>query len=485
MLGFGVLRSIGIPNATAWLATGFAAICSPLYPLTFWLHSDACFMLIVGAATWLAIQGPNRWSLAAVLLLVAISITIRWAGALFAVVILAAWVSKPQCRHQKMLGCVAILLVVACTFGFLRLYLSVNGENPQTGGSHTLATLATVSPTVGDESQAPDLFVRERPDLPIAVEYLLRIANVPSWFAWTLFVPLKFVADVGLAGGALNLVVGLLALIPLTVAAVSDGRKGNYLLAGVLAYVCAIAVVWPHVNNRYLVPVLPFVIAGIVVGLTRMAAWRYGTVFRGLRLAFIAAFLFVNGYMYAVDVWIARSPTALDFYARYEAGIHLPLIEAAAELEDLPDAVPGRVSVSERYENLGERWDYKHAQRVIAYIANLETIPVPRELTGAGVKKLQQWSRDQHIRYYVHQNPTIPGRLWHFRLTRDEHALIVGYRPGPHERPYELYEMVNHAPPGEPSMNWLDLRAVRPLHGEELERLARRVPHGGEVRKPE
>ena len=217
---------------------------------------------------------------------------------------------------------------------------------------------------------------------------------------------------------------------------------------GVLAYVVGLAAAWPFPNSRYLVPILPGLIAGILVALNRAASFRgFGIAAYALKLLFIAMFVLVNAAMWATDVWIARSGDADTYYARYEAGLHWNLMAVADELADSE----GSIAVSERYENLNERWDYQHAERVVAYIADRPSTPVPGPLTGWSVKYLQQWSRDNDGAWDVHQIPTVPGRVWHFRLTPDEHAAVTQReRPGPREWQFELYRMQNFAGPDEP-----------------------------------
>lgn len=485
LLCYGALRQVESPVRSG-LAVGLAAICSPLYPLTFWLHTDALFVLIASAATfgalrWQPGRGRSLALLAIVLFLVAAGIAVRWAGLVYLVVVAGAILGAPQRQTgdgqerrrryldpRRLLAAITVFLVAGGAFVLLKLLLGGGGG----GGGLMLATI--------EEAQVPSLLIRERPNLSLPVEFAYRLVQLPSWFGWTLFVPLRFVSTFGRVGWLLDLGVGGLALALLAYAAWMQGRRGRLLYAGTLLYVVGLCLAWPHVNNRYLVPVLPFVIAGVLSGLGRLIAskrWRLGPLWRGLRWAFVAAILATNGSMWLVDVWVARAPTALDFYARYEAGVHLSLMEAAAELDRLPDARDGNVGVSERYENLRERWEYKTAQRVIVYLVDLQAIPAPRDRTGWGVKPIQQWSRDNDLRYYVHQNPTVPGRLWHFRLTREEHGRIMGDLPGPVERQFELYEMVNHPTQAMPDRRWLERHPSPPLFGERLETLSRNVPH--------
>lgn len=486
LLCYLALRQVESPTRSG-LAVGLAAVCSPLYPLTFWLHTDALFMLIASLATALALRwrpeesaGRTIALLAAVLLLVAAGVTVRWAGLVYVAVVACAVLRGPRrrtgegdtarWRHldpRRLLAAVTVLLTAAGTFVLLKLLLGGFG-----GGTFMLAAI--------EESQVPSLFIRERPDLSIAGEFAHRLLQLPSWFGWTLFVPVRFISTVGVVGFAIDLAVGSLAMALLVYAAWKQACRGRLLYAGTLAYVVVLCLAWPHVNNRYLVPVLPFVIAGVLSGLGQLIAvdqWRLDRLWRGLRWAFVAAILATNASMWIVDVWVSRAPTALDFYARYEAGVHLSLMEVAAELDRLPDARTGNVGVSERYENLRERWQYKTAQRLVSYLADLDAIPAPRDKTGWAVRGVQQWARDNHLRYYVHQNPTVPGRLWHFRLTREEHGNIMGHLPGPAERPFELFEMINHPTRKMPDRRWLELHPVPPLYEERLESLARRVPH--------
>ncbi|MEM1010750.1 MAG: hypothetical protein AAGI46_00865 [Planctomycetota bacterium] len=517
-----------------------AAIASPLYPLTFWPHSDAIFVAFAGGSVWAAamFRATGRWRwLGLTCGLLAVGIAMRWAGLPFAVVPAAICVGTR--RGGKLAagitGAIAVLLTGAIAFGLV-LSLVRSG---------TLIPLAT--------SVTPSLFVREIPEMSLISEVWFRLQRLPDWVGWTLFAPMRFLGFGG--GGAigewLNRSVGWLAVLLLATAAIVEARRGRWLFLGVLAYVVGLAAAWPFPNSRYLVPILPGLIAGILVALHWAASSRespallicvaglggIATLFfpfealplpswlwwlrplldlfssvagldllagftvtvailasaRGgmnrwhpirvlepvTRVTFIAMFVLVNAAMWATDVWIARSGDADTYYARYEAGLHWNLMAVADELADSE----GSIAVSERYENLNERWDYQHAERVVAYIADRPSTPVPGPLTGWSVKKLQQWARDNDVAWYVHQNPTVPGRVWHFRLTPDEHAAVTQReRPGPREWQFELYRMQNFAGPDEPPRKWLTPHVTPPLVGDRLHEIATRVPHwpGGE-----
>ncbi len=465
LMGWFAALSRGRTRIVAAGSVVLAAICSPVYPLTFWPHSDAILVAFAGLSVWSAATfrttGRQRW-LVATCGLIATGVLMRWAGLAFAIIPAMVCVGTRR-NGTRAAGIVAGLTVLASAvvaFGFVQAV--VRGYGP--------ITLAAA-----DAATAPELFVRERPDLSIIGEFWHRAQRLHNWVGWALFAPMRFLGfgGMGRAGEVVNATVGLLTVGLLVVAAVSEGRRGRWLFAGVTMYVLGLALSWPFPNPRYLVPALPGLIAGVLLALVRIG-WisRLHLVAKSLRWLFVSALLVVNGTMWAVDVWIARSPTPIDFYTRYEAGLHLNLMAAADELS----GTDGLIATSERYENLHERWSYQHASRVVAYLADRPSIPVPNQFTGWGVKKLQQWGRDNDVAWYIHQNPTVPGRIWHFRLTHHEHGLVMGDEPGPREWQFELYRMQNFADPGEPPRRWLTPHVTPPLVDDRLDEVARRVP---------
>jgi hypothetical protein len=474
-----VLRQMRVESRTAVAGVGLAAICSPLYPLTFWLHSDALFVLVGSMATLCAARwarsGGTTW-LVACLVLVAVGVTVRWAGAIYAVVPTAVLLSRLGRDAPPVV--LRLLAAAGCLAAAGSSVLLLRGlETSPTVATWHVSTELEAAP-VGFESRPPDLIVRERPDLSYAEELLVRGSHLTGWFAWAPFVPLRFVATAGAWGWWVTHAVGGLMLVLFGWAAWLEARRGRFLLLGSGGYVVTLCLIWPHVNNRYVVPVLPVVIVGVLLGIFALRVRAHPGAARGLRVMFIAALLFVNGFMWSVDAWVARSPDALHFYSRYEAGVHLPLIEIAHELNRREDA--RTVAVSERYQNLRERWDYRTSPRVLTYLTGIRPRIVPRPLTGSGVKKLQQWARDNTVDYYVHQNPTTPGRIWHFRLTHREHGTVMGHpelnQPGPGVPQFDLYRMNFHPKPGEPRARWLDPEPVPPLDADTLDRIGRRIP---------
>ncbi|MEL7237851.1 MAG: hypothetical protein AAGK78_03240, partial [Planctomycetota bacterium] len=92
-MSFRVLCRFTSPGKAA-LATGLAAICSPLYPLSVWLHSDPLFCVLMIAAMAVALQWSDGhwpgWTIGVVFVLLIAGLLIRWAGLPMSVVVAAA-----------------------------------------------------------------------------------------------------------------------------------------------------------------------------------------------------------------------------------------------------------------------------------------------------------------------------------------------------------------------------------------------------------
>jgi hypothetical protein len=129
-----------------------------------------------------------------------------------------------------------------------------------------------------------------------------------------------------------------------------------------------------------------------------------------------------NTALYAVEVAIARSPR---FYARYEDGMNMPLIQACEYLSSLPDRPkPGEVAVSPRYTNLNKTKASPFGIRATVWLTGRDDIESPRwrdtvfppnSSTAAG-KSLRRWLKARGIKWYLYQPDINPWRVWHFRL---------------------------------------------------------------------
>lgn len=499
LTSYATLRRFVAPT-TAGLACALAVVLWPLYPLTIWLHSDALFCALAGilglmCACW-GDGRLGRWWIVVILLGMALAVFVRWAALPHAIVLAALMPGSgtdtdprrrtwPYVLPRHVLAAIGIVIVALATFVVLREALAAKASpgpavmaSPIRAVTNPLARLE-----ISQEVVAPDLLVKpEDPLMPPLLDLAHRAGKIPRWFSWTLFAPLR-VADplhVGPVpvGRIFDFAVGLLAIAMLAVAARralrpgEDGRQ-HFLWLGVLVFVMALGLNWPHVNNRYVVPTAPFLIAGILVGLSHLAHIK---LLKILRWGFIAAIVAINGALWCVDVIICRSTSAQPFYTRWEAGIYLPLLEVGHFLDVQSVSSDGDIVASTRYENLNERWDYPLSQRALVLMTDKQVRLVPQSMTGAGVRKAQAWARQNGVRYYVQQNPTSPGRIWHFRVTRELEERMSG-PPRERARPqFELYVM-QPQPRGDPTLQSLTYHPVPLLSAEQTERLARRVPH--------
>jgi len=101
---------------------------------------------------------------------------------------------------------------------------------------------------------------------------------------------------------------------------------------------------------------------------------------------------------------------------------------------------------------------------VLVYVSGRDVVSVPEGLgDDARRRELQQWSRDNDVRWYVHQNPLMPGRIWHFRVSPWLHEQITGYAPAPDRASFELYRMNWYPMPEMPDRRWLEHVRRRPV----------------------
>lgn len=509
LASYAVLRRFTSPR-TAGLACGLSAILWPLYPLTMWLHSDALFCAVAGMTAAICVYWADGrlgwWWLALIVLGCVACVIVRWAALPQAIVLaalacgsraVAASRSRrwPHLAPRHWIGISAVVLATFGTFAAIKSALRHDERTTQQLSEGLARLSARETPTqfqlplamieVPEEVLAPDLFIgRQNPDVTPVQELARRALNIPKWFSWTLFSPMR-VADSLYAGpvsaGLLfDYSIGLLAMAMLALAAWRaaprgpSASRGHYLWLGVLVYVIALGLNWPHVNNRYLVPIAPFLIAGILAGLGELAHLRLA---RALRWSFIAAVLAINGALWCVDVAICRSTSAESFYARWEAGIYPSLIEIGTYLDQQPGISDGQIVASERYQNLNERWEYPLSPRSLVMMTDRSVRPVPPSMTGWGVRKAQAWARQTGAAYYVQQNPTMPGRVWHFRVTPELEERITGWPPARERPQFELFTMQPDPIPKNPELQSLKYQPVPVLLGEDLERATRRIPH--------
>ena len=462
-----VCRRFASPRASA-LAVVSAALLHPLYQLTFLLHAEASFMLATAVAILLAVrvgQGKGGWPATLVACgLLAWGVFTRYAGvfewpivagAFLGPAALADWRTgraRAMLKSPRFWGVVISFALAAATLvGTMRavhhFVARVEQEKRQAAEA-------------GDESAAEELaqmdplaMIRDEPlddeqadaagelgadgsvlpggntahgnmwlghgDRPIWLEYGLRGGRSGKWFSWLLWHPSQF-GDSVLPVEVLAIITGFASAGLLLITVVAQIRRGRLLWLGLAAYVVTIAVIWPNVNNRYLVPVAPLIVLGVVMALRTLAARsRPGAgraVALGLLGLFVGAVVVVNGVLWAKDVQVARSA---DYYGQFEGGDHASLIDVTAFLREL-DAPPGSVGVSGRYQNLGRTKYSWFGTRAAVLLLDEPVKSVPRYRARRPQERdyeVRNYLATKNIRYYLYQRPHSPWRVWHFRLS--------------------------------------------------------------------
>ena len=476
-------------------ATVVTAVLHPVYPLGTWMHSEPLYLVIANAAVLAALRYARTkderarldWFLLAGLLGV-LAIVVRWTGLFHWLVAAAALVSlRPPGMTTLDRLTRPVARAVACSLviglSFLGLWESMNvttvvaspefvdeGERGKT--TEEILAGATPPPSVqlttrpaeppmsleyeppkrpaGGESQVTQESLGHGAFLAGAlVEYVGRLANAGTWASWLLWYPTRFAS--GLPGANIAVaVVGWAALILFGIGVTRMPAVGRWLAAGVVAYLVTLALMWPNPNARYLVPVAPMVICGVLLGAARVARW--------LPIAVVAAVLLANLPLYAVDAWLARVPGAAAEH--FEAGSVAPLV-AGCELVRESGAGDRAVVVSERYINFGKVRRMRTGARAAQFVldADLQMMPiaVPDEWWDP---RLADHLWRHGAGFYLYQEPAEPWRLWHFRLPRGLQEMLAGEPVTVESGGWQLYQVF---PPGDghdqPRLErvWLDV----------------------------
>ena len=476
---------------------------SSIYPLTYWMHTEAFFCVLGFGAILLAFRIAERraWPTIEVpllLLLLGLGAFTRWPGVLHLVLVIPILLSgrrRPWARPTRWvtiaLACIVCIGTFRQTYVYLqltaaeKLALRQHNVTPETEGDSEIpiegdTTLGTTATTQGlpmetSESDVPglrDIDGRQAHRGPIA-EYVYRVMIAGKWFAWLLWQPTRFGQSVHLIDAA-GLVFGWLSIALLAATMIGAFARRNYFWVGLAIYTGGLCVLWPNPNARYFVPVAPFIIAGIFIGIAQFNAWIDQRLFHRrslelgdnppidpgplaarkpdsgdlrlvggwklLSLAFVVATLGSNLPLLAVDISIFRSS---NFYGRYEAGSNQGLIAAAEFINRYPR--PGRICVSERYENLGRAKWSKFGPRALHLLTNRPIMTMVRKAkmavrpTDEDVRKwLNKGVND--VDYYVYQNDWKPWRVWHFQLSPSLQKALTG-RPAYNGAPSGGWEL--------------------------------------------
>lgn len=489
---FFILRRFVTDRASAGviLLTG---ILSSLYPLTYWMHTEAFFCLLGFNAILIAFriaEGRARLDFEAPLLLFLLGFGAftRWPGVLHIVLVIPILLGGANKPWKRLITWVIILLSSAVCFGTFwatHSYLSLTKEEKQlalaSGGTgevesdvpveetETPTTVPTTGPTTeptvpqtGNDSVAPDWNdVRGDRKRTQAEEIAFRVGTSGKWFSWLLWQPTRFGQSVWFINFS-ALVAGWMAIAMLLLSLVRGVARHQYFWIGLAMYTGGLCILWPNPNARYFVPVAPFIILGIFLGiqvvsdLTRRKSSLPAVPARSeaidalattvsppiasihvralsgpakvLMIAFIAATLASNLPLLVVDLWVFRSH---DFYGKYEAGANKELMMAAQYINESNH--PGNVAVCELYVNMGrERWS-KFGQRALHLLTDKRVITPPRskyykDRPTSTQRYARVWAKKvgNDADYYVYQSAWNPWRVWHFRLSTDLQGKLSG-----------------------------------------------------------
>ena len=484
------------PARWAHWAAIMGGLLVPVYSLTFWLHSEPLFCALSWGAALMAVRAveDRRRTLEVfgIIVLCALMAAARWTAGLQWGIVAALLLAGCYCRESRWkseeggaqgsvpgygpragtlyldkrisagLGASALVTILL----FLLFYIVI----PQVADAVTPGPpTATIPPTTQDAEDAPPSIVDNTvfKDLSPAEERVARLVAAGHWPAWTLWYPARFASGVsGLMWMSQG--IGWLVILMLSIAGwralaargeVAAWPLGRWLWPALVGYLFVLVVIWPLPNARYLVPVAPLLILGVLWGCTGLAEFlRAPRMGRPLRGVFVASLVAVNGAVYVTELWIQRSGDRLlggsgqIYYKNYEAALHVSLLRSIQYLRE-QEAADLEVAVSERYSNLNRMRFSKAGPRNVVMLLDREVIAppphysfVPSEIPDKLFRQervlpggFPEWARIQGVKYYLFQQPMEPWRVWHFRLSSRLQSELTGLPPEPPTFGWILY----------------------------------------------
>jgi hypothetical protein len=493
LLFYPILLHLTRPRTAAG-TVALTGILYPVYPLSYWLHSEPLFLVVGNVAVLLALRVASQRGfsagrivmMAGIVGLLVAAVLIRWGGLLYWAVVAAALLAPAGRRWPDALAWTAALAGAAAAVAAFQLsqppapkpveagptMYVISGDpttkptnNSGAGTTRPTTRIAATRPVAVEDAEVRAVpVVRQDNDAlghgPMlaqsgtraAFEVAERVFHTGKWPAWTLWYPLRFGDSVPLAGIVATFVgwtaFGLFLVT--TFRLVRRGGTGGLLLLGVAAYVAAWAVLWPNVNARYLVPIAPLLIFGVVAGVKptlQMAGFGERTT-RRMPYVVLASIFAANAGLWTYDTIIAR--TGDDYLTHYEGGDPAELAAAAAWLRRA-DVAPGEVAVSDRYNNLGRIRHSPAGPRAFTLLVDVPLVSVPKQLDAAPwMAEIPHWADRRGVRYYLYQQPALPWRLWHLRLPNWlHHRLAESEAPPTPTGGWQLWQMTypNDGPP--------------------------------------
>jgi len=454
-----------VPVKIAVMSVALAAILNHVYSLTFWTHTEAVYCVISTGATLLALQiaegrGGFKWRLSLLLVLCFLCVFMRWAGTLQILIIGAALLHgmkfwdfrSPAVRRQTLIAvtCAVVLagslFVLRHKFKLTRAQQVAQVEAGAVFGDDS-AVVGTVQKTE-ESNEVGIINIASTRELTVYEELWRRFNESGRWLSWLCWQPFRFTASVeGLA--SLDIVVGWIAMLVFMVPLAKGIHRRHWLWLGAVVYCSVLMINWPNANPRYLVPIAPLLLAGIIIGAKQFfGSWQFsrkaivalalvitsitvcvtlaniftqyvvspaalwtmcgllalrlmlrgdegeeyplGT--RWLRNVFVATVILCNLTLYGIDLTVFRSR---DFYGRYEAGFNSEIISACYYLNQV-GLENKELAVSERYVNFNRPRKSKFSTRAAVLLTNHTVWSVRDKQAGSPPKSdLLRWITTQ------------------------------------------------------------------------------------------
>lgn len=493
-----------------------------VYQSTFWLISEGLFCLVSTAALLIAFQirdgKAQWWRIALMILFSAAAVSVRWAGVLGAIPIVAALIDRqafPRFNRRWFDEIAARLVfdrrwssaVLTCAFTAVAFFglreltkprpvgeggpvaiVAPTDEDTGETGIATQPTTAEIASTQPDLSTPPFTGMDQQgtksyrllTETTSGKGYDDRFLGWGRWFSWLYWQPFRAAAGSALIENLAN-IVGWMVILLLVVTAWNGVRERRWIWPAILVYTGGLAMLWPVANARYLVPIAFLITLGVIDAIVRLKSQTFWLwIWLGLAACFglfvifpfkdiapdlqvnpidgvapfvatlimaaaigmprllqmwtdaseeklrhlvlrlcgglfIGVTLLCNLTLWAVDVWVARSP---DFYAAYETGINQNLIAAARHINTHdPDLRDGQIAVTPAYMNLNRKRSSLFGLRSTVLLTGKSVISLPNKWQKYPPgPKLSNWMKLYDIKYYIHQTPVSPWRVWHFRV---------------------------------------------------------------------
>jgi hypothetical protein len=197
------------------------------------------------------------------------------------------------------------------------------------------------------------------------------------------------------------------------------------------------------VNPRYLVPVAPLLVLGVIRGLEHLRSTQspWNGLWKFSLNAFVVSLVLINGALWGIDVYINHSS---NFYARYRAGEMERLIASARYMREA-GVKDGEIAVNVFYVNLGRQRPNGEGLRTMILLTDRAVRGGPSGCTGEPNEVLLRWAAKYGVKYYLYRPPVSPWRALHFKLKRVQ-QILTGKDDIPDNPSWVLYEIKKSGP---------------------------------------